>query len=301
MKSLAILTRLADPILWEGNVFTELIDRVNWFRASASSMYNREVLLDRPTVMISSTIGELGDLRLAVKRLVDDASVANAWLFEIHALASGSAPEEQYLNLARACDLYVLIVGSQQSDPTETEYEIAYIDNPEKILTFFVGDGSDDVRRFRELLESRHTWVKRENANDLVGPIAKAVIGAVQTGGILRSGLIRRLDERIDSARSLVADVSAILEPRVVADGSVSMARDYFRRDGRTALFGIGGCGKTLCAALAARRHAQDGSLLPIYATCRSGVIRVLGSASCSVSREIPGRYLSQFDFRLML
>ncbi len=228
-----------------------------------------------PTVMISSTIGDLANLRRDVHAAVDKAAVATAWLFEMHAVATGSPPEDQYLDLARGCDLYVLIVADQQSSPTEAEYETAHLDNPEKVLTFFVGNGSDEVRAFRDLLESRHTRVQRDAAMELVGPITDAVVDAVRSGRILRRRLIDRLDQRIERSRSLVIDVPAILEPRVRENGRTLAAKEFFSRDTHAALSGIGGSGKTLCAALSARRLAGAAHVLAIYAPCRPEVIRV--------------------------
>jgi len=236
--------------------------------------------------MLSSTIGELADLRLTAMERVESAAIADAWLFEMHAVASGAAPAIQYLDLARSCDLFVVIVASQYSAATEAEYEAAHADNPEKVLPFFVGDGSAEVEGFRELLESRHTRVKRRRALDLVNPIAQAIIGAVESGRILRSALIRVLDDRIERSRCLVADIPMILEPKIVTDGLASTARESVARDMHVALSGIGGSGKTLCAALSARRLAKHESLLPIFASCWRGVTSVGGPSGSPAQRH---------------
>src|SRR5581483_7518382 len=241
-------------------------------------MQTKDMLRRRPTVMLSSTIGELADLRLTAMERVESAAIADAWLFEMHAVASGAAPAIQYLDLARSCDLFVVIVASQ--------YEAAHADNPEKVLPFFVGDGSAEVEGFRELLESRHTRVKRRRALDLVNPIAQAIIGAVESGRILRSALIRVLDDRIERSRCLVADIPMILEPKIVTDGLASTARESVARDMHVALSGIGGSGKTLCAALSARRLAKHESLLPIFASCWRGVTSVGGPSGSPAQRH---------------
>ncbi len=137
--------------------------------------------------MLSSTITELADMRRNVRELVDEAGLATAWLFEEHASAAGSTPNEQYLGIARTCDLYVLIVANQHSPATEAEYEAAYEDNPEKVLPFFLGDGTPDVAHFRNLIERRHTRVVRYDLDELAHVISHAIENAVQTGSLGKS------------------------------------------------------------------------------------------------------------------
>lgn len=222
---------------------------------------------DAPVVMISSTITELLDLRAKVERTLSNRATARPWLFEVHAVAAGSSPDSQYLEMAQACDLYVLIVADQQSDATEDEYRAAFADNPEKVLPFFVGSGNATVHSFRTLLESRHTRVQRPMAGDLAVPIAEAVAESVTSGRILRQAIAADLDRRIDLARRLVADVPVLLEPRVVTseNGTPKFASDLLQLGAHVALAGIGGSGKSLAVAICARRAATDPNALIIW------------------------------------
>jgi hypothetical protein len=182
------------------------------------------MLMKMPTVMLSSTIGELATLRAEVGRGVEEAGVATAWRFEVHAVAEGSPPEEQYLGIATMCDLYIVIISSQQSDATEAEYQSAYADNPDKILAFFVGDGTPAVAEFRALIESRHTRVQRPTADALVDPITNAILEAVSTGRMVRPSLLLGLDQRIDRARTAIAPCGC-RKPRPGRSPGLSLGR----------------------------------------------------------------------------
>jgi len=235
------------------------------------------VLLWTPNVMISSTISELAGLRQEVGDLVEAGGLATAWLFEEHAAAAGSPASEQYLGEAKACDLYVLIVANQHSEATEAEYNAAYNDNPEKVLPFFLGEGTPDVTAFRSLIEERHTRVERKSNAELITAIATTIQHAVETGSPIRPTLLADLDARIERARTAIADVPMLFEPRL-AQGSNDMppriesARSVLQGGCSVALTGIGGSGKTMAALISMRRAAGDHRTLPIYANITDAI-----------------------------
>ena len=215
-----------------------------------------------PVVMFSSTILELLDVREQAAQRIDQSGVAQSWRYEVHAVAAGASASEQYVGMARACDLFVLIVASDASAATEAEYLAAYDDNPEKILVFYVGDGSADVRPFRRQLDDRHARVQRETSNELVDPIAAAVIDVIRTGKILRPALLARLDERIERARTLVSQVPVLLLPLLEdSNGSKVTLPSLMGTDLQLALSGIGGSGKSMSAYILARTNSSDGRL----------------------------------------
>jgi hypothetical protein len=196
---------------------------------------------------------------------VEQAQVATAWRFEEHAVAAGTTPAEQYLSIASTCELYVLVVADQQSPATEAEYEKAYEDNPAKILPFFLGGGSAEVADFRALIDGRHTRVQRGSMAELVEPVTQAILESIATGTVVRPLLIADIDRRIERARTAIADVPMILEPRVLVGAAESPAADIIGLQRRVALSGIGGSGKTTTVAIAIRRAAADCRVLPIY------------------------------------
>jgi len=227
--------------------------------------------------MLSSTIGELKELRARLEEALENSGAAAAWRFEVHAVAAGAAPSEQYLGIARTCDVYVLIVADQQSSATEAEYEVAYADNPHKVLPFFLGAGSAGVGPFRALIQDRHTRVKRDSADDLVQPIYDAIVEWIATGKAVHKQLIADLEQRIERARTAIADVPLILEPRVTLEENEHPVSEVIRGNSCVALMGIGGSGKTMGAVVAARRAARDGRTLPVYSIARENQVDPIG------------------------
>jgi hypothetical protein len=217
--------------------------------------------------MVSSTITELAELRDAVAAGVNQAGVAEAWLFEHHATASGNPPEEQYLRLAATCDLYILVVAAQGSAATTDEYLAAYDDNPEKVLPFFLGDTTDETAHLRRLVSGRHTFVKRAVVGDLGPLIIDAVIDAVLNGVILRRMVAIELDRRIERSRTAIADIPVLVRPHVDLDQERRPVNEVVRPGARIALRGIGGAGKSTAAAVAARHAVRDGRTLPVVVT----------------------------------
>jgi hypothetical protein len=218
--------------------------------------------------MFSSTIDELASVRDEAALLIDNVGIAQSWRYEVHAVASGARASEQYLGIAATCDLFVLIVASEASQATEDEYKKAYQDNPDKILVFYVGDGSPEVRAFRSRLDNAHARIQKGTATELVRPIADSVVEAVQTGKIVRKALRSRLDEHIERSRTLVTSLSAMLLPSVQSEsGDEQTFTELVKGELRLALSGVGGSGKTTCAAIVARMRSTDQRVLPIIAS----------------------------------
>jgi hypothetical protein len=149
---------------------------------------------------------------------------------------------------------------------------VAYDDNPEKVLPFFLGEGSPEVADFRSLVERRHTRVTRASAQELVEPITTGILESVSTGRVVRPLLLAEVDRRIERARMAIAAVPVVLEPHVVVDGLQHPAADIIGKGRCVALAGIGGSGKTMTTAIALRRAASDGRTLPIYVVASENV-----------------------------
>ncbi|NIO68033.1 MAG: DUF4062 domain-containing protein, partial [Anaerolineae bacterium] len=77
------------------------------------------------TIFISSMIGPLWDERAAVEEAIKtDIPLARPWVFE-RAPASSEEITESYLARVRECDIYLLILGDNISDPVKEEYQTA--------------------------------------------------------------------------------------------------------------------------------------------------------------------------------
>lgn len=220
--------------------------------------------------MISSTIGELLVERREINTALEAENLADGWLFEIHATASGASAEERYLDIARRCDVYVIVIAEQASEATEAEYHAAFADNPRKILPFFVGTLTDATKPIRDLIESRHVRVRFPSRAGLAGAVVDAIADFVRSGEVVRESFVKDVDERLRRAERVVApDLPLAFVPWVrpsaapADDDKLQPATSLFLTHRRAVLEGIGGSGKTF-AGLAALKRADSGGVLPI-------------------------------------
>src|SRR5450759_3304818 len=141
------------------------------------------ILRYRPSVMVSSSISGLEDARRSIRDAIESLGVADSWLFEFNAVASGSGPAAQYLEKAKNCDLFVLVIGSSVRSGNEEEYAEAYRDNPSKILPVLLDadTDADAASSFRSQIRDRHNY-RTASSVTLPAEVAQAVEHAVRTG-----------------------------------------------------------------------------------------------------------------------
>jgi len=166
----------------------------------------QRLLRERPLVFISSAIAGLTELRALISERLEALDLADQWLFELHTTAAGEPAEAHYLDIARSCDLMVVIVGDRRTEGTEDEYEESFLDNPDKILPFFLGDGNDEVKPFRDKLEQpdRHLRKKVHTEDELFDAVVEAVEAAVRSGRLLTAPLRRALAARLAALDQLI-------------------------------------------------------------------------------------------------
>jgi Domain of unknown function (DUF4062) len=76
---------------------------------------------DQLVIFISSSIREFGAEREAIRRAIEKRiPLSRAWTFE-SAPADSDSLQESYLKHVRDCDIFVLLVGSDVSDPVVQE------------------------------------------------------------------------------------------------------------------------------------------------------------------------------------
>lgn len=259
----------------------------------------------RPTVMISSTIGELAAERHDIANALVASGLADGWLFELHATAAGEPPEARYLDVARSCDLYVIIIAAQGSEATEAEYHAAYADNPRKILAFFVGDRTHATKPLRDLIETRHVRVYCKDLPALATAVVEAITEQVRSGEVVRLPLLGALDERLRRAEQVVGTrlplgfvptVRPNRSPPASGPEAVpSPATTLPARYQHILLEGIGGSGKTY-AALAMLHHATSKGTLPVLVQPTSNVLSIqeLITGAFEAVRFFPGVTLLQ-------
>jgi hypothetical protein len=107
-------------------------------------------------VMISSVIDAMKLDREAARQGVTDSGVGKAWLFESE-LASNKALEDSYLDTARKCDVFILLVGGDTTEPVHKELDAAEANN--RAVLVFVKSGStssESVVRFLKRIDRKY-------------------------------------------------------------------------------------------------------------------------------------------------
>jgi tetratricopeptide (TPR) repeat protein len=121
---------------------------------------------DQPqlTVFISSMIGPLWDERAAVEEAIRTGiPLARTWVFE-RAPASSEAIAESYLARVRECDVYLLILGEDVSDPVKAEHRTAV--ECKKPRLCFVQEGVERTQTLQEFLPVLQADVKYATFSD---------------------------------------------------------------------------------------------------------------------------------------
>lgn len=270
-----------------------------------SDVGDRTLIRRRPRILVSSSITGMEDIREAIRAAVEALDIADAWLFEFSFVAAGSPASSQYLQVARDCDLCVLLVAEPPRQGTIDEYEVARDDNPAKILAFVVGPDSSPADPFRRSLR-QHAVKRVDTLEDLPSAVAKAVEAHLVTGETVRAGLTSRLRERALTQRALVGLPPGFAFHRMLDDGTESRATSELLRTPHVVMAGPAGSGKTDAALNELLRAASGGGPLPLYLLAAPGkgsLVALIESAFDSV-RFTPGRALIeqyQRDGRLIL
>jgi hypothetical protein len=222
----------------------------------------------QPLVFVSSSIASMRGLRKKTKAAIDATGMADTWLFEFDAAASGDPPDAQYLAMARSCDIFVLIAAERISEPTWAEYEEAYRDNPSKIVPILIGapHSQDDSRL--KVLEDRHCYgrARLESADEVPQAAKTAVEYTITSGAILARPLREIAKKQLDHRRRLLALPGKFEFPCCVLDGSLQ-SRDLtgmLADVTHLVVQGPAGSGKTYLALKHLAELTDYGSL-PVY------------------------------------
>jgi len=168
------------------------------------------LLRGRPLVFVSSSIVGFEEPRADVRAAIQALDIAETWLFEFSATASGSTPGSQYLQAARESDVFVLIIAGTARQGTLDEYREAFQDNPRKIVPFFVG-GHAGLEGLLDELRALHTIKTVDSVADLPAAVAEAVRNLVESGDIVAKAL-REHVESIRRSRQLAIGMPAAVD-----------------------------------------------------------------------------------------
>jgi hypothetical protein len=218
----------------------------------------------RPLMFLSSSIRGMEAVRDDIRDSVDATGLVESWLFEFHGPAAGGSAASQYLQYARACDVYVIVVGDEVRQGTLDEYSVALSDRPEKIMAFLVG-GDGPTEEFRTLLR-RHRYLRVSGIDEVPHAVAESIVEFVRTGEIVRRSLLADLRERISTVRSFLGlPVDFDFQTSIVDTNRSHVPDDLLLEpDARSLITGSPGAGKT-DRVLTALTSERDGfSALPV-------------------------------------
>jgi len=177
------------------------------------------------TVFISSMIGLLWDERAAVEEAIRTGiQLAHTWVFE-RAPASSEAIVESYLARVRECDVYLLILGDDVSDPVKAEYRTAVECTKPRLC--FVQEGVERTEALKEFLPTLQADVKYATFTDEES-LRREVLRAVRQE--LVEGYKRyRLDEA--ERAQIVASAVPLPTPEELAAYRNAVADHYAKWD----------------------------------------------------------------------
>jgi hypothetical protein len=218
----------------------------------------------QPLMFLSSSIRGMESVRVRIREAVEALGLVESWLFEFHGPAAGGSAASQYLQYARACDVYVMVVGDEVRQGTLDEYSIALSDRPEKIMAFLVGaDGHTED--FRSSLR-RHRYLRVSRIEDVPKAVADSIVEFVRTGEIVRRSLLADLRDRLAAVRSflgLPADFD--FQTSIVDTDRALVTNDsLLEPDARSLITGSPGAGKTDRVLTALMSEREGFSPLPV-------------------------------------
>jgi hypothetical protein len=123
-------------------------------------------------IFVSSLIGELLPEREAVEKAVSEIPLTRAWVFE-HTSASTEPLAESYLRKVRECDIFILLVGKDISEPVRQEYETALAHDKPRLVFLRDVERSPEAEAFVEEIDVK--WAKFGTLGELQQQIQEAV------------------------------------------------------------------------------------------------------------------------------
>jgi hypothetical protein len=129
-------------------------------------------------VFISSVIAGMAAERQASQAAIRALPLSRPWLFEFSP-ASSLPLAESYLSQVRACDLFVLLLGAQASDPVKLEVTTAQ-QTGKPLLVFLTEQAPSDVTAYARSLGVKYATYR--DAADLAAKVAEAVGDELITG-----------------------------------------------------------------------------------------------------------------------
>jgi hypothetical protein len=146
-------------------------------------------------VFVSSIISELWSEREAVRETLESIPLTKPWLFE-YTPASTDNLDESYLSQVRECDIFILLIAENISDPVENEYRTA-VEQGKPMLVFLKDvERSGPAQAFVKQIDVK--WDKFGDTQELRQEVREAVVDELIKGYRryhIRAGEVSKLTE----------------------------------------------------------------------------------------------------------
>jgi len=156
---------------------------------------------NRLIVFVSSIIGELWNEREAVRETLESIPLTKPWVFE-YTPASTDNLDESYLSKVRECDIFILLIAENISDPVKNEYRTAVEHSKPKLVFLKDVERSRPAQALVEQIDAK--WDKFGDIQELRQKMGEAVVDELIKG-------YRRYRIRADEADKLARSISKVL------------------------------------------------------------------------------------------
>jgi hypothetical protein len=187
---------------------------------------------------ISSRINdEMKQARQVVREAIEELPLTRAWLFE-ESPASADEIAESYLRWVGRCDLFILLLGEDITDPVRTEWETATQARKPRLVFLKKGTQNEEAWAFAKGLNVK--WKEYETLDELKCQV-QAAVGDELIRGYRAYGVSERekkeLEERVQGLRAQVGIVARTIDTgggAFIAGDVTVEGGDFVGRDKKT-------------------------------------------------------------------
>ena len=187
---------------------------------------------------ISSRINdEMKQARQVVREAIEELPLTRAWLFE-ESPASADELAESYLRWVGRCDLFILLLGEDITDPVRTEWETATQACKPRLVFLKKGTQNEEAWAFAKGLNVK--WKGYETLDELKCQV-QAAVGDELIRGYRAYGVSERekeeLEERVQGLRAQVGIVARTIDTgggAFIAGDVTVEGGDFVGRDKKT-------------------------------------------------------------------
>jgi hypothetical protein len=134
---------------------------------------------NRLMVFVSSIISELWNEREVVRETLESIPLTKPWVFE-YTPASTDNLDESYLSQVRECDIFILLIAGNISEPVKNEYETAVGRGKPKLVFLKDVERSGPAQAFVKQMDVK--WDKFRDIQELRQKVCEAVVDELIKG-----------------------------------------------------------------------------------------------------------------------